>query len=153
MTVKTQDAQAAFSRADHLYRTKQYRECIAILDELNHAFPNQRHILYPSARCLAKLGRMEQAESLCDRLVDEFGYTKALELKLRIQRVEPEPQPLEGEFAFDALSIDHNATTIPMGPRPKPAPNPMANWIVAAIFVLMILAGLVAVYFTLVRTE
>ena len=73
-----------FARADALYRQGQYRESLAALNGMAAAFPDNKALLYAMALCLERLERQEEAIRLCDRLIREFHFDKALILKARL---------------------------------------------------------------------
>ncbi|MEX2015563.1 MAG: tetratricopeptide repeat protein [Candidatus Hydrogenedentales bacterium] len=79
-----EEANARFAEADELYRIGDFGGALYILDDLDRAFPHQHRLLNARARCLNKLGRLDEALELCDRLIHEFRYPKAADLRQRI---------------------------------------------------------------------
>ncbi len=73
-----------FARADAMYRQGQYEESLAALRKLAVPFPENTTLLYAIALCLERLERRAEAVSLCDRLVREFHFDKAVILKARL---------------------------------------------------------------------
>lgn len=78
-------ARERFKLADRLFNEQQFGPALKVLTELNSAFPNERHILYPMARCLAGLGRNGEAVDLADRIVRQFDYAPAMDLYKRLK--------------------------------------------------------------------
>lgn len=78
-------AREKFRQADRLFNEQQFGPALKVLTELNSAFPNERHILYPMARCLAGLGRNGEAIDLADRIVRQFDYRPATELYKKLK--------------------------------------------------------------------
>jgi len=89
--VKNKDATKRFQQADRLFREGRYKEALYILNLLDESFPNDRHILWPKAMCLTKLGRRDDAIALLQRIVDEFDYPKAKDLLLQLAREQHDP--------------------------------------------------------------
>lgn len=73
-----------FQQASRLYMEKKYTEALAILDEVNRAFPNNKDILYARGRCLARLGRLDEARIICDQLTTVFSDPRGEQLKAKI---------------------------------------------------------------------
>jgi len=61
-------ARDKFNKADDLYKDGKYEETMTVLKELDSAFPNSRQIMFPMARCLAKLQYLQAAVDLCDTI-------------------------------------------------------------------------------------
>lgn len=80
------EAKAKFKRADDLFRAGWFDDALLVLNELNAAFPANRQILYPQARCLAELGRYADAFDLCDEMIAAWDYQRARNLKERMIR-------------------------------------------------------------------
>ena len=99
-TMDSEESKAKFKKADEFFRTKQYEDALRILEELNTSFPNKRHVMYPMARCLAKLNYLQDAMDLCDEIYDKFQYRRALKMKKYLGRI-----TLPG-LNFDDLDID-----------------------------------------------
>lgn len=85
------DAERKFRVADQYYREGRYGQAMLLLDALDEAFPNTRHIMYPRALCLARLKRREEALALCDELIARFQYSGAIELKAALSKEEAPP--------------------------------------------------------------
>ncbi|NIA14959.1 MAG: hypothetical protein GWP08_12865 [Nitrospiraceae bacterium] len=83
--MKAQEAEAKFKQADALFRQTRYREALELLVELDRAFPNTQRVLYPMALSLFHVDCQGEALELCDRLIANFGYAKARDLKARIE--------------------------------------------------------------------
>jgi hypothetical protein len=83
-----EQAREKFKLADRLFNEQQYGPALKVLTDLNAAFPNERHVLYPMARCLTGLGRNSEALDLADRVVRQFDYAPAMDLykKLRAMK-------------------------------------------------------------------
>ncbi len=82
--MKPEDATRKFREADDCYRNGKYEAAMEILDALDVEFPNDRNLMYAQARTLGKLGREDEALALCDRLVSEFGYSRAARLQVKL---------------------------------------------------------------------
>ena len=77
-------AQSLFDKASSLYGQGRHAEALAILDELDREHPGTRRIMFPRARCLVHLGRLDEASAICNVLVDDQGYQPAVKLRQRI---------------------------------------------------------------------
>jgi thioredoxin-like negative regulator of GroEL len=93
-------ARLKFKEADELFKSAKYEDALIVLKELDAAFPGSRHIMYPMARCLAKLKYLQAAVDLCDAIYEKFQYEKARELRNRITNVSTPT------LNFDNLDID-----------------------------------------------
>lgn len=80
-----QEARAKFQQADALYRAGQFAQALAVLEELDGAFPNNKNVLFPAALCLEKLGGFDRAELICDAL-EQQKDPRAEQLRTQIQQ-------------------------------------------------------------------
>lgn len=80
----TKEATSQFKDADDLYREGRFADALRLLDLLDKAFPGNKNIMFPRARCLAKLARNDEALVLCNQLADLYNHGKARELRARI---------------------------------------------------------------------
>ena len=118
--MKAHEAEAKFKQADTLFRQARYREALELLVELDRAFPNTKRILFPLALSLFHTDCQGEAVQLCDRLIANFDYAKAKDLKARIESGE-----LPGAFMAGA-----EGPSVPPGtfvPPGKDPPEPMAE--------------------------
>jgi len=83
--MEAQVAEAKFKQADALFRQARYREALELLVELDRAFPNTKRILFPMALCLFHTDCQGEAVQVCERLIANFAYAKASDLKARIE--------------------------------------------------------------------
>ena len=81
------EAKQNFQYASDLFTQGRYSEALAILDDLDHRYPNQRNLQLPRAMCLGKLNKIDQALSICEFLVAEFNDSGAAELMASLKRV------------------------------------------------------------------
>jgi len=70
------EAQDWFERADDLFRRGRYAEAIEVLSELESHFPDNHRVLNAKARTLAKMGKLQPALAVCDRLLNQLHYEK-----------------------------------------------------------------------------
>lgn len=70
------EARDRFDRADDLFRRGRYAEAIDVLNELETNFPKNHRVLNAKAKTLAKMGKLQSALAVCDRLLNELGYEK-----------------------------------------------------------------------------
>lgn len=80
----TSQATTLFRTADDYFRQNRFPEALQILDRLNESFPDNHRVLYPRAMCLLELGNLNEADVLCDFLLDTLKYERARQLKQRI---------------------------------------------------------------------
>lgn len=164
-TIERKEAERLFSEADALYRQHSYAESLEILDRLDAAFPNQHRVLFPRARCLAKLGRFQESLAVCRTLVERHDYRKAqplLETLLQRQAapstvelepyVDPEsgfqtPPPTDGR-AFDS-KIDLKSPP-PMGVSEAEVKRSGLTAVAAVLLIIAVAGGGYAVFYFLV---
>ncbi len=163
-----EEAKDKFRLADRLFNEQRFGPALKVLTELNAAFPGERHVLYPMARCLTGLGRNAEALDLADRVIREFDYGPAVDLYKRLKSMKTgggigmldsgsdlvlppggltmDSDPVTLGSEFDSL-IDRPAARAG-APPPLPAPagaawKPVALWIGLALgsFVLFLVAA------------
>lgn len=78
-------AQNKFGQADQLFQQGRFDEALALLDELDQAFPNSPNVMYPRARCLVEIGETNEAMDLLDELALQFQHEEAMQLKGELQ--------------------------------------------------------------------
>jgi thioredoxin-like negative regulator of GroEL len=78
-------AQNKFGQADQLFQQGRFDEALALLDELDQAFPNSPNVMFPRARCLVEIGETNEAMDLLDELVLQFQHEEAMQLKGELQ--------------------------------------------------------------------
>lgn len=78
-------AQNKFGQADMLFQQGRYDESLALLDELDTAFPNSPNIMYPRARCLVEIGETNEALDILDELTSHYQHEEARALKAELQ--------------------------------------------------------------------
>jgi thioredoxin-like negative regulator of GroEL len=77
-------AQNKFGQANMLYQQGRYDESLALLDELDQAFPNSPNVLFPRARCLLEIGETNEALDILDELALQHQHQEAIELKSEV---------------------------------------------------------------------
>jgi tetratricopeptide (TPR) repeat protein len=122
--VDARTAESHFKQADSLYRDGRYDEALDRLIELDEAFPNTPNVLFPLARCLRRLGRIEESLAICDDLITRCGDLRALGLREFIRKshssgTEPTPQPLI--HSIEGLNQDAHVGVLDdlLGPPPE----------------------------------
>jgi len=136
-----QEGTAKFKQGDTLFKQGQFGAALALLDELDTAFPNTKNILYPKALCLEKLRRLDEAEAVCDALAWQFEDPRAQALKAQIQA---------SRAAAAGGGVDMSGLDDLFGPAPKRPPAasaaPSSDWQRYGVMALIVVAvvGVVA---------
>lgn len=78
------EAKERYTQAEELYKAGQYTASLALLDELDRAYPKERNILYARAMNLASLGRKRDALKACDYLVAVYADSRGEALKVQL---------------------------------------------------------------------
>lgn len=77
-------AQNKFGQADMLFQQGRFDESLALLDELDQAFPNSPNVMYPRARCLVEIGETNEALDVLDEITTHFEHPEAVALKAEL---------------------------------------------------------------------
>ncbi|MCC6155637.1 MAG: tetratricopeptide repeat protein [Candidatus Hydrogenedentes bacterium] len=120
-------AESHFKKADSLYRDGRYAEALDFLIELDEAFPNTPNILFPLARCLRHVGRVDESLAICDDLITRCGDLRALQLREFIRKshnptTEETPTP---HYSIEGLNQDAHAGALDDLLIDSPPPTPM----------------------------
>lgn len=160
-TMDKATAKEKHRQAKRLYGEKRYAEALAVLDELDRAFPDERNVLYPRARCLAKMGRREQALALCEQLVMDFGDPRAARLKSKLtQAVFPVDLPVGSGQRGGAQAVEsfEGAEALALPDRPfnrvaRPAPPKRSRLLLIVLIMagVFLITGVGAAYFWYTR--
>ena len=154
-------AQQKFQRADALYKDQRFEESLAILDALDKKHPNNRHILFPKARCLAELQRDPEALELTQQIIERFDYTPAKELQTYLQQRQPAvpsfdledldnismpgvPDIADAADVGGGISIPNLLDDIPVtakAPPPLPAQSTSPEWVPVAAWIGLAVAS------------
>lgn len=139
-----QQAQSKFQQADVLFKKGRPQEALAVLCELEAAFPNTRNILYPKALCLEKLGRTAEAAQVCDVLVRQFQDPRAQALMNQMQvaaSAAPVIPGLDG-LDFDLMQPAASAFAPPKAAAAAPAQGGgRKTWLILAIAGVVLALG------------
>jgi hypothetical protein len=103
------DGKRYFDEADALFRAGRYVEALSALRALDDAYPGTKNILFPMALCLEHLGRGDEAQPICDVLIDKFQHAQAIEMKLRLR-------PTTLDVSLDSLEIEGDYDVPDLGP-------------------------------------
>lgn len=153
------EAAKRFREADQRYREQDFAGALAILEDLDARFPNDRNLLYARARTLGKIGREDEALALCDRLVSEFGYSRAARLQVKLLKSLTEQIDQDAEAGtpppIDIPSEPEDESEAPKEPRFRIKPVRLLLLIGLVVLTLMKLIhplvsiGIVVAYFVL----
>ena len=142
-----------FKEADSLYRRRRYHEALALLEELDHAHPNTRRILYPLARTLARLDRHPQAIEVLDRIVQDSDYGPARDLKVKLEQLTASAIRLDLDKIDDELSSGlgfHSSMPPPLPEESRPSASVnlvLGVGLMLLLVTLVVLRGTVEVDF------
>lgn len=105
-------SQQQYKTALRLFEEGRYRESLGLLNALNEAHPNKKHIIYMAALCLEKLDRGHKALPLCEQLIAQFQDVRAEALKQRIRSLQASAGPMHSApvpEASAAVDLDTRA--------------------------------------------
>ena len=142
-----EEAKVRFQDADRLFQTKQFDAALRILSELNRDFPNERHVLYPLARCLTGLKRYPEARDIAQRLVTEFRYLPAQDLVDRIDRLQALHDPDIETPTLPSGLEDIMLTPAGFGGHPPASPAGASSgggWQPYVLWVSLVFVGFIA---------
>jgi len=91
-----QKGNALFNQADGLFQQGRFQEALVVLDQLNAAYPRTRNVMFPRALCLEKLGRLAEADTVCDEMIQRFQEPRAQALKEQIRAGRATLDPFAG---------------------------------------------------------
>lgn len=122
-----EDARDLFKNADRMFKAGDFVASLELLNRLDREFPNERHIMYPRARCLAALGRTSEAMALCEQLIHVHGYGPASALKEFLEKkledaVDMQRHMLATGGGLSAVDLEHlqiDESPIGFGRRPS----------------------------------
>lgn len=150
--MKNKEATERFQEADTLYRAGDYAQALENLESINDAFPGERRILYPLARCYARMDRDEEALAICERLIDDFDFDKAVHLKKRIaSKADFRAEPVDDLEELELGELEENEDGEESRFRVKPVRLALLVLIVLAVYLewmpLWLGIAMVACYF------
>lgn len=82
--------QRKFQEAQDLYRQERWAEALVVLDDLSLSYKSDKEIMLNRAMCLARIGKEEEAELLCDHLTVVHNDVRAAQLKAQIPQARRE---------------------------------------------------------------
>ncbi len=134
------ESEYKFRESDDFYRQRRYQEALAILEDLDRAHPDTRRVLYPMARCLARLERYADAMELTGRLIDEFEYEPARLLHAKLEKRTQSAKLLNLDRIDEELS---GALGFNLGAAPPVLPvesraSSNTNWILGAALIVVL---------------
>ena len=103
----TAQAQETFDRAKRLVQQQKYAQALDLLETHSDVFPNDNgHVVYFRARCLANLGRVEEALSLCEQLTADFRDPRGKKLASKLGRRRNSDHSLHAKHPVDILPFE-----------------------------------------------
>ena len=129
-----------FRESDALYRQRRYQEALAILEELDTVHPDTRRVLYPMARCLARLERYTDAMELTGRLIDEFEHEPARLLHAKLEKRMESAKLLDLDKIDEQLSgaLGFSSSAGPPALPTNSSSSAIRNWILGAVFIVLL---------------
>tara|TARA_R110001592_G_scaffold133873_1_gene349270 strand:+ start:110 stop:1453 length:1344 start_codon:yes stop_codon:yes gene_type:complete len=73
-----------YDEAQYLYQQERWAEALVVLDDLSLSYKSDNEIMLNRAMCLARIGKEEEAELLCDHLTVVHKDARAAQLKAQI---------------------------------------------------------------------
>ncbi len=138
------EAKENFVRAGDLYLAGRFDEALDLLDKIDQRFPGNKNIMFPRARCLAKLQRNDEAVVVCNLLAEFYDHDRAREFR---ERILGRGGAASGDTAaFEALNLGGEDDSLPTRGGPARWDGAWATVALVTIIVGLIIA---AGYYTL----
>jgi len=133
-----------FKQADNYYKQGRFQEALALLQEVDHEYPNEANVLYAAAMCFVELNRSQEAVRLCERILAKRPDERASALKARLDTateaaLHPTVIP---EFVLD-FDLDNPAPR-KTPPRQAHQSNEVYWWIAGAIALTLVVLLIVS---------
>lgn len=134
------ESEYKFRESDDFYRQRRYQEALAILEDLDRAHPDTRRVLYPMARCLARLERYADAMELTGRLIDEFEYEPARLLHAKLEKRTQSAKLLNLDRIDEELkgTLSFKSTAAPRALSVESSSSGIAYWILGAALIVVL---------------
>jgi tetratricopeptide (TPR) repeat protein len=71
-------------QADSFYQQGRFQDALALLLQIDQAYPNEKNVLYAAALCFEQLGRSLEALRLCERIIAKQPDERASAMKARL---------------------------------------------------------------------
>jgi len=91
--------QQKYQEAQELYRQERWAEALVVLDDLSLSYKSDKDIMLNRAMCLARIGKEEEAELLCDHLTVVHNDVRAAQLKAQIPQAKRDGKAAPKEIA------------------------------------------------------
>ena len=143
-------SKAAFEQAKLHFANDEFQQAYTILNGLNKAFPGDKNVLFPMARCLVKLNQPESAQKACDFLIQKFDHPGAKQLKQEIQNTADDMGDLQVnmlDFDLDAKPSRHAA------PAPLQRASALSEYMPIIIWVSLFVVGFLVLWFARASTD
>lgn len=135
-----------FRHADALFRAGRFDEALALLVQLNQAWPGQTNIMLPMALCLEKLGRPAEALNVARHILANGEHPRARQLVNHLLANTPTQPPAiptgEPDYLRASDILDDYAS-------PRRAPVPQSSFsldgrVIAIVVGVLVVIGLLA---------
>jgi len=143
-------AQNKFGQADMLYKQGRFDEALALLDELDQAFPNSPNVMYPRARCLVEVGETNEALDILDDLATHHQHQDAAKLKKELQEAivtltQSSPAEARHQEGPPPEKVKMRRSSSQAGSAPAMSKGNLTVIAVTAIILLAIFAAIIAI--------
>lgn len=141
--MRLEEAREKFLESQRLYGDRKYNEALAVLRELDRAYPASKNILLAQAQCLAQLFQTVEAVRLCDRILARHDCPPAHDLKMQLVKHDGMPPPVNLDSGVGLkpldLGIDSKPRSSTEGKPSRPRPVVVAAVVAAGLVFLAVL--------------
>jgi len=136
-----------YQQAATLFQQGKYAPALALLDHLHRSLPKKdRHVIYARARCLAELGRKEEALQLCKELRSRFKDQRGKKLADRLQAKKDRPSKVR-----PARRRKGKSSRAQELPSPEPALTKRFRW--AILLSISVVLSFVSIAFLMIFND
>jgi thioredoxin-like negative regulator of GroEL len=138
------EAREKFLESQRLFAGRRFSEALAILRELDQAYPASKNILLAQAQCLAHLFQSVEAVKICDRIIARYDCPPAHDLKMHLVKNDGMPPTVNLDSGLDLQPMDLGIDSRPRSSSDagRKRGRPRWVWIAAGLGVA---AGVIAV--------